>query len=230
MEPLAEARGFLICHPQGTLDRQGWPFWNATDASADFYGSNVDDSAYLRGLIEELAQQYVVDRKRIYVTGNSNGGFMSHRMACDQADLVAAIASHSGVTFLDADARRPSQPVNVLQIHGTADEYVPYGGGATLGGFPVTALMPGAVATVQKWASFNGCQGPQWDAKPSMDLDLAVAGLDTTVMRYTNCPPGGAVELWRINGGLHGTVFFSGTTSSEYSVRVIDWLLAHPKP
>ena len=63
-----------------------------------------------------------------------------------------------------------------------------------------------------------------------MDLDLAVAGLDTTVMRYTNCPPGGAVELWTINGGLHGPTFFSGTTSSEYSARVIDWLLAHPKP
>ena len=230
MEPLAEARGFLVCHPEGTVDRDGWKFWNATDACCNFYGSNVDDSAYLRGLIEELARQYAVDRKRIYITGHSNGGYMSHRMACDHADLIAGIASLAGMTFLDPNTRRPSQPVNVLQIHGTADEVVPYAGGVLLGGLPVVALFPGAVPTVQTWASLNGSQGPQWDPQPSMDLDLAVAGLDTTVLRYTNCPPGGAVELWTINGGLHGPTLSSGTTNSEYSARVIDWLLAHPKP
>jgi len=230
MEPLAEARGFLVCHPEGTVDRDGWRFWNATDAGCDFYGSGVDDSAYLRGLIEAVAKQYVVDRKRIYVTGISNGGGMSHRMACDHADLIAAIASLSAMTFLDPNPHAPSQPVNVLQINGTADEIVPYGGGAVLGGLPVVALFPGAVATVQTWAGFNGCSGPQWDAQPSIDLDLAVPGLDTTVLRYTSCPPGGAVEHWRINGGLHGPTLNSGASSSEYSVRVIDWLLAHPKP
>ena len=145
-------------------------------------------------------------------------------------DLIAGIASLAGMTFLDPNTRRPSQPVNVLQIHGTADEAVPYAGGALLAGLPVVALFPGAVTTVQTWAGFNGCQGPQWDAQPSMNLDLAVAGLDTTVLRYTNCPAGGAVELWSINGGLHAPTFFSGTTNSEYSARVIDWLLAHPKP
>jgi polyhydroxybutyrate depolymerase len=225
MEPLAEARGFLVCHPEGTVDRVGWRFWNATDACCHFYGSNVDDSAYLRGLIEELARQYKVDRKRIYVTGHSNGGYMSYRMACDHADLIAGIASLAGMTFLDSNTPRPSQPVNVLQIHGTADETVFYAGGTLPDGWPVMALLPGAVVTVQTWASFNGCQGPQWDAQPSMDLDLAVAGLDTTVMRYTNSPPGGAVELWTINGGRH-----TPTLSAEFSPRVIDWLLAHPKP
>jgi polyhydroxybutyrate depolymerase len=154
---------------------------------------------------------------------------MSYRMACDHADLIAGIASLAGLTFLDSNTPRPSQPVNVLQIHGTADQVVPYAGGALLV-VPVVALIPGAVATVQRWASFNGCQGPQWDAQPSMDLDLALTGLDTTVMRYMNCPPGGAVELWTINGGSHGPTFISGTKNSEFSARVIDWLLAHPKP
>ena len=30
-----------------------------------------------------------------------------------------------------------------------------------------------------------------------------MAGLDTVVTRYTTFPPGGAVELWTINGGGH---------------------------
>ena len=230
MEPLAEARGFLVCHPEGTVGSQSSRFWNATDACCNFYGATVDDSAYLRGLIEEVARQYSVDRKRVYVTGHSNGGYMSHRMACDHPDLIAGIASLAGMTFLDLSTIRPSQPVNVLQIHGTADEVVPYGGGALLAGLPVVALFPGAIATVQSWAAFNGCQGAIFDTQPSMDLDLDVPGLDTIVMRYTNSPPGGAVELWTINGGKHSPTFFSGTRSSEYSARVIDWLLAHPKP
>jgi polyhydroxybutyrate depolymerase len=45
IEPLAETRGFLVCHPEGTVDSQGWRFWNATEACCDFYGSGVDDSA-----------------------------------------------------------------------------------------------------------------------------------------------------------------------------------------
>ena len=52
-----------------------------------------------------------------------------------------------------------------------------------------------------------------------------VAGLDTVIARYTNCPTGGAVELWTIIGGSHGP-----TISTSFSPSVIDWLLAHPKP
>lgn len=38
------------------------------------------------------------------------------------------------------------------------------------------------------------------------------------------------MELWTINGGLHGPTFSNGSTESEFATRVIDWLLAHPKP
>lgn len=229
-EPLAEERGFLVCHPEGTLDRLGSRFWNATDACCNFYGSDVDDSAYLRGLIEEIAREYPVDRKRIHVVGHSNGGFMSYRMALDHGDLIAGIASLAGVTFLDPDTAHPKIPVNILQIHGTADEVVPYVGGALTGDLPVTALFPGAWATIQTWADFNGCRGRISEDQPSMDFDWDVPGLDTTVMRYTNCPPGGEVELWTIHGGKHTPRLVSGGKSSEHSARVIDWLLAHPKP
>jgi polyhydroxybutyrate depolymerase len=227
LKPLAETRGFLYCYPDGTLDTRGYPFWNATEACCNLYGSNVDDSAYLRGLIEEIVRQYAVDRKRVHVTGHSNGGYMSYRMACDHADLVAGIASLAGYTFLDGTTPRPSEPVPVLHITGTAEEAVPYCGG--VGGASLF-VKPGALRTVQIWAAFNGCAEPVWDPQPVLDLDLAVPGLDTTVLRYTSCPAGGAVELWTINGGTHLPTFFRGPDHSEYSARVIDWLLTHPKP
>ena len=90
--------------------------------------------------------------------------------------------------------------------------------------------FPGALQTVQFWAGYNGARDPVTDPGPSMDLDLDVPGLDTVITRYTNYPPGGAVELWTINGGSHGPTLYSGSSSSEFAPRVIDWLLAHPKP
>ncbi len=95
---------------------------------------------------------------------------------------------------------------------------------------PQVALFPGAVETVRIWARLNGSSGPTEDVVRSMDLDLAVAGPDASVMRYTNCPPGGAVELWTIHGGLHVATLTSGSTTSQMPEKIIDWLLAHPKP
>jgi len=168
-----------------------------------------------------------LDRKRVYLVGHSNGGAMAYWMACESADLLAGVAGLAGMDMLDWRTCRPSEPVNILHIHGTADETRHYWGGAHT--YPSalwnTPAYVGAVQHVQTWAGYNGASNPGTDPGPSMDLDLAVPGLDTVVTRYTTYPPGGSVELWTINGGGH-----IPTLSSEFSPRVIDWLLAHPKP
>ena len=51
---------------------------------------------------------------------------MAYRMACESADLIAGIASLAGMTFLDPSRCAPSQPVNILHIHGTADDSIIY--------------------------------------------------------------------------------------------------------
>jgi polyhydroxybutyrate depolymerase len=226
--PLADVRGFLCCYPNGTRDRAGYQFWNATDAAMDQWSTGVDDAGYLRSLIEEIGTEFAVDRKRIYLLGFSNGGFMCYRMACQSADLIAGIASLAGATFLDPSLCTPSELVNILEIHCTGDANVPYAGGAVTPAIGAPCYMPafpGALQNVQTWAGYNGSSGPLADAAPSLDLTTDVAGLDTVVTRYTNCPPGGAVELWTILGGSHNI-----NLSSQFSPLVIDWLLAHPKP
>jgi hypothetical protein len=50
------------------------------------------------------------------------------------------------------------------------------------------------------------------------------------ITRYLHGPPGGTVELWTIQGGSHGPALSSPTGSSQFSEKVVDWLLAHPKP
>ena len=106
-----------------------------------------------RTLIEEIKIALTVDRRRIYVTGHSNGGFMSYRMACDHADTVAAIASLAGATYLDPTACSPSTTAHTLQIHGTFDTVINYGGGCIVGG----GCYPGAIDTAETWATYNAC-------------------------------------------------------------------------
>jgi polyhydroxybutyrate depolymerase len=215
------------------IDRFGNSSWNATDASTGYdLGSNgPDDVAFLRGLIEEIGRHFAVDRKRIYVAGHSNGAFMAYRVACESADLIAGIASLAGMTFLDPSRCMPSEPVNILHIHGTADNIVPYSGGALTTTDPVFQFganmppHPGVLKDVQIWAGYNGDSSPVTDPTPSLDLTTDIPGLDTVVTSYSNAPPGGAVELWTINGGSH-----SPTLSAQFSPLVIDWLFAHPKP
>jgi polyhydroxybutyrate depolymerase len=49
---------------------------------------------------------------------------MAYRMACDHADQVAAIVSLAGAMYEDTARCTPSEPVGVLQIHGTADDTI----------------------------------------------------------------------------------------------------------
>ena len=223
--PHAESRGFVYCYPDGIRDNRRLRFWNATDACCNFFESQVDDSAYLRSLIEEITRVLSVDRKRIYLIGGSNGGFMAYRMACEHADLIAGIASIAGMTYLNETQCRPSEPVNILHIHGTSDDSVFYEGGRpdpAPAGFPPA---PSAMESIQLWAGYNGCQDLRTDPEASMDLDFAVPGLDTVVARYDTYPEGGSVEVWSIQGGSHVPRF-----STDFAPNMLNWLFDHPKP
>ncbi|MBX6749351.1 MAG: hypothetical protein IRY85_06685 [Micromonosporaceae bacterium] len=199
LEPHAEQRGFLYALPDGTTDRRGDQFWNATNACCDLYRSGVDDSTYLSHLIERVKESYSVDADRVFFVGHSNGGYMSHRMACDHADQITAIASLAGVLWADPSLCRPSRPVSVLQIHGTADETVNYRGGVFSGG----RVYPGAENTVAQWRELNGCSEAADTSTPPMDLDDAVSGAETVVTVYRGCRDGSRVELWSLQGSYH---------------------------
>ena len=222
---LAADNGVLYAFPDGSTDSQGVRFWNASLACCDFERSGAEDAAYLAGLVEETGQHVAVDDSRIYFAGHSNGGFMSYRMACDHADLVAAIVSLAGSTPADAECR-PSEPVAVLHVHGTADRVVPFEGRGTLG-----AGLFGARRTVEAWAGYNRCALEPSESVARLDLDRRVDGsdgepADTSVEVYADgCEPGGRVELWTIEDGGHVP-----RLTDEFGEAVIEFLLANPKP
>ena len=218
----ARKRRFLTVYPDGTKDSSGNRFWNGTDACCQLTSSVADDSAYLTALIDRVAEKFSVDPKRIFLAGHSNGGFMSYRMACEHADRIAAIVSVAGATFDDVSACQTSAPVSVLQVHGTSDTVISFTGGSIF-----SNSYPGAATSVATWASYNGCAStpkPGGAAK-ELDLDEKVAGKDASVTAFAGCKPGGAVELWTIDGGSH-----EPTLTTEFAAKIADFFLAHPKP
>jgi len=216
---LVDEFGFLYLTPDGTIEKSELEnrFWNATAACCDTYKSNVDDSSYLRKLIEAVKSQYTVDENRIFLIGHSNGGFMSHRMAFDHPDTIAAIVSLAGGSLLEMNGPAPAHPVNVLQIHGTDDGTVKYAGGT----FRAGVRYPGATETVEKWVTYNDADAEKIELVEKIDLDRSLDGSETTITRFDKR---GSIELWTIHHGKHVPRLSDGFTR-----HALEWLFDHPK-
>lgn len=212
--PWTDAAGFLYALPDGTVNPLGRRFWNATNACCDTFSSGVDDSSYLRNLIVAIGAAVAVDPHRIFTFGHSNGGFMSYRMACDHADLLAAAASLAGATYDDPLDCTPARPVRVLQIHGTADAAIDYDGGFLL------APYPGALESVATWSVYNGCAAGT-ESEPPFDAVTDLPGAETEILRFATGCRGPGSELWTIVGGVHSPSF-----TDEFRARLLAWFVA----
>jgi len=198
----------LLIAPDGTEDSTGKQFWNADAACCDFEHHNPDDVSYIGGLIDAVSADWPVDKNQVFILGHSNGGYMAYRMACERADVIAAIGSLAGDASSMPAACTPSRQVNVAHIHGTADAVVPYSG---------------AMPSVDQWAMKNGC-GSTRTAGASFDFDTSVTGEETHTSTTTGCPANGAVELWTMEGSSH-----IPSMNMSFSTTIFDWFTAHKR-
>lgn len=214
-----ERRGLLLALPEGTRNPQGHRFWNATGACCNYFHSEVDDSAYVSAVIASVQAHYAVDPRRVWVIGHSNGGYMSHRVACEHADQVAGIVSLAGMQNIDPAACHPSAPVAVLQVHGTGDDTVAFAGA----GSPQRAdSYPSARETVFEWARLDGCRrGPQSGTARDLTTD---PGAETLTSVWTDCAGTAQVELWAIQDGGHVPPL-----KTDFAASILDWLEAHAR-
>jgi len=142
MRSLAEAETFILIYPQGSsLD--GLPHWNACPLGGD-NKSDADDFGFIEAIINEISSQYNLDMERIYAAGYSNGGMMAYGLANYKSDLVAAVASVSGVMLECIGST--SHPMPVLHLHGTSDGVLPYNG---------SGYWSSVQNTLDYWINFN---------------------------------------------------------------------------
>ena len=185
MRDLAESKNFIVVYPQG-LDLAGTgSHWNCSNPSAD-NKSDVDDIGFIENLIDQLLIDYpVIDNKRIYAAGYSNGGFMSYYLACNSKKF-AAIGSVAGTMLDDSYQNCNAQfPTAMINIHGTDDFDVPYVG---------NSYYPSIPDVVDWWNNFN----------KTTNLDL-LSNQDGTIEQYIYYDDAGDrfVEHIKVIGGGH---------------------------
>lgn len=220
LDTRVDTKQYVLVTPDGTENAGGRRFWNATPACCAFTDEDqqIDDVAYIRGLIEEAAATYSIDPGRIGLVGHSNGGFMALRMACEASDLVTSVVSLAGSTFEDDTSCAPADyPVNVLTMHGDEDETIPYAGSQFAGG-----SFPSAIETIRRFAAHAGCNSTPVIA-PNLDVLGGVDGAETEVLEYTDCAEGTDVTLWTLVGGPH--IPFPWVASSLD--LMVDWIVDH---
>lgn len=202
MPAKSDQAGFVLVMPNGYKNS-----WNGGTCCGDASQMKLDDVAFVRAIVNELDQHLNIDHRRIYATGMSNGGYLSYRLACEAADLVAAVAPASGALGTNADtpdvgaprnsdfARcTPDAPVSLLELHGSDDPLNWY-----------SVFVP---PSLQRMAEVNGCDNA------TVPTSEPVSGGDTTCSSYQNCD-GVTVTACVVSGGSHCWFGASGCDASS---------------
>ena len=223
---IADKEGFLVVYPNGSgrLDDRLLT-WNGGTCCGFAQENNIDDVGFVRAIVSDLQTIANIDMKRIYSTGMSNGGIMSYRLACEAADIFAAIAPVAGT--LNFSPCNPSREVSVIHFHGTDDQHLPYDGGVgaeSLAGVNFVSVQD----SLAVWASIDGC-----DSQPRIS---SVDEIQNQV--WEGCAGYSSVELYTIIGGKHawpgsdGPGWVGGDEPTQaISASEIIWQFfeAHPK-
>ena len=216
------ADGFALLLPNGVRDAAGNRFWNPTDHCCEGGKSGEDDVAYLTELVAEAGK--IREFGQIYFFGYSNGGFMSHHMACKGLPGLRAVASLAGTSYVEDSSCEDALPVSVLQIHGTEDSVIMYEGAETgPKGGGERAFSASAQEMVARWSEISGCDWPD-DPTPyaTFDLDEWVPGSETQAFRLeSGCGGGISIELWKGVGSGH-----SPAMGEPFVDALVAWLLA----
>ena len=223
----ADKHGFVAVYPDAVEHN-----WNDGRGNPGIRSQvlDIDDVSFISTLIDRLENELNINKKMIYVTGISNGAMMSHRLACELSDKIAAIAPVAGnIPEKMMRTWSPDRPLPVLIINGTDDPLVPWNGGEVT----FLTLKRGRVVsvadTVRFWIAKNGCPAvPQTNYLPDIDRE---DGTTTTVESYKGCSREAEIVLYTVNGGGHtwpgGLQYINealiGKTSRDFQATATIW-------
>jgi polyhydroxybutyrate depolymerase len=181
--PVADREKFIVVCPASKH------IWHD---GANIHG--IDDVKFIDQLITYIIKTYNADPDRVYVTGISNGGFMTARLACQLNQRIAAIAIVAATMDI-GEGYDLERPMPVLYMHGTKDPIVPYNGGKLFGR---SAYSQDAV--IDKWIALNNCDKT---ATVTTIPDTANDGTSVLKEEYRNPENGLKVVGYTIINGGH---------------------------
>jgi polyhydroxybutyrate depolymerase len=193
----SDQAGFVVVYPSGSGRLEMVLTWNGGNCCGYAMQQKVDDVAFVRALLDDLAKVVKVDAKRVYATGMSNGAIMCYLLASELSDRIAAIAPVSGP--MGTETCSPKRPVPVIHFHGTDDQFAPFKGGKGDKSISGTDFYS-VEHSVSAWVKANGCkEEPATVTLP----DEAKDGTTVTKKTYGGGKDGAEVVLVLIEGGGH---------------------------
>src|SRR5829696_1447046 len=223
----ADEERFIVIYPNGTGRlRNRLLTWNGGNCCGYAHENNIDDVSFIRALIGQVRTELTVDGRRIFVTGFSNGGMMSYRLACELSDQIAAVAPVAGA--LNFEKCDPVRPVSLVAFHGTADEHVLYEGGEPKRRVDRNPRTDRSVAeAIRYWVRRDQCaEGVEQERRGGVIID-----------DYTGCRDGSGVRLYTLEGRGHawpgGMAWARGGDGPATAVKATDamweFFSSHPK-
>jgi polyhydroxybutyrate depolymerase len=197
---IARRERFIVCYPEGYEGN-----WN-DGRGVEFIAAhkeNVDDVKFLRQVVEAIGKVEKLDRSRVFVTGISNGAFMSHRLAAEASDLFAGIAPLvGGMPTTIAENFKPQYPVSLFVIQGDSDPLVPFDGGEV--GYRLGRKRGKFIPTteaVARYVKLNEIAG-----EPTVSMLKDKEPDDGTATEVTDYPAGkgtAGVRMYVVKNGGH---------------------------
>jgi polyhydroxybutyrate depolymerase len=157
----AESEHFFAAFPEGLGVRPGEEasfllnphIWR--DGRPVIQSRGVDDIHFFTTLLDQLESALPIDKRRIYVTGFSNGAGMTFTLGAQFPNRIAAIAPVSSETFVSVTAL--TRPLPVYYLTGTADPLVPFQGGESKRLWGAARTLPPVQDSVDTWVKLDGC-------------------------------------------------------------------------
>jgi polyhydroxybutyrate depolymerase len=196
---LADRDGCIVVYPAG-IDKNWNDGRDVPESKA--FKDNIDDVGFISALIDEFIQDHNADAHRVYVTGISNGGIFSTRLACELAGKLAAAAPLSGSMPSNLPGNcSPEDPISMLFINGDADPLVPFKGGQVHFFNRKRGEVIPVMEAVRIWAKLDGCNGaPVTESLPPKDPKDPTRVDKVT---YPVSKNGSEVVAYVIHGGGH---------------------------
>lgn len=192
---IAKRENFILIVPDGTKGSEGKLGWN--DCRSDSVGNPAsDDVGFLSALSAAISQKYGAIKS--FVTGMSNGGHMSIRLATEAPEIFSGIAPISAAVASNSKCTAKNRPISVLLMRGTADPILPFEGGAMAGNRGRVFSMDETLNVFLSWNDIGGT--PSRRSLPNLNT-----GDNSTVecLSYTEGPSGTKVEGLVVLGGGH---------------------------
>jgi len=167
--------------------------WNEGAGDTPAHAAGINDVAFTSAVLGAIESKYTVDLRRVVATGASNGALLTELLGCRlAANLTLIVPVEGQLPVVVSGSCRPSVPISVYEVHGTADEDIPYGGGRFYGiGGGTTVLS--APASVARWAALDDCS----KRAPTSQSGVYV------LTGFTGCRQRVTVTLNSVQGGQH---------------------------